>query len=168
MSCITLPTWSDGNSLLISNNHSVLTSHRAVQEITEIVKVVIGSKHACVNSVLLHVISDTGQAPIHFFGGKQLLALKCYINIGNLIFNLKKSKFQSFLSTISCTLANETFLSRFSDFSTISRKKKTISELRAFLTEKHKHLSTMYKLFKVVKTNNYTFWPLCSLSVRGK
>lgn len=69
---------------------------------------------------------------------------------------------------------NKTFRSRFSDFCKENsifdnlQKKKTISELRTFLTEKHKHLSTMYKLFKVVKTNNYTFWPLCSLSVRGK
>ena len=74
--CRVLPTWSDGNSLLISNNHSVLTSHRAVQEITEIVKVVIRRKHACVSAVLFHVMTYAGQSPIHFFGGKQLLALK--------------------------------------------------------------------------------------------
>ena len=71
-----LPTWSDGDSLLISNNHSVLPSHRAVQEITEIVQVVIRSKHACVNAVLFHVMTYAGQSPIHFFGGEQLLALK--------------------------------------------------------------------------------------------
>ena len=71
-----LPTWSDGNSFLISNNHSVLTSHRAVQEITKIVQVVIRGKYACVNAVLFHVMTYAGQSTIHFFGGKQLLALK--------------------------------------------------------------------------------------------